>query len=73
MTYMPDGSEVAPASAAWFEDIDNRFLRTAYYAVADGRPFGRYLTPDVAAGRRVLEVGCGMGTHAAMLIRAGAN
>lgn len=73
MTYMADGTELMPGSAAWFEDIDRRFLRTAYYAAADGVPFGRYLTPDFAAGRQVLEVGCGMGTHAAMLIRAGAR
>lgn len=73
MTYMPDGSELSAGTEAWFEDIDRRFLSTAYYAVANGVPFGRYLTPEIAAGRRVLEVGCGMGTHAAMLIRAGTD
>jgi SAM-dependent methyltransferase len=72
MTYMPDGTQLAPGSKPWFDEIDRRFLDTAYYARGNGAPFGRYLTPEIAAGRRVLEVGCGMGTHAAMLIRAGA-
>jgi SAM-dependent methyltransferase len=73
MTYMPDGTELVPGSKAWFEDVDRRFLDTAYYAVENGVPFGRYLTPQIAANRKVLEVGCGMGTHAGMLIRAGAD
>ncbi len=70
MTYR---AGVEPGTPEWFEDVDRRFLRTAYYARGSGHPFGRFLTPDVAAGKRVLEVGCGMGTHAALLIQAGAD
>jgi SAM-dependent methyltransferase len=70
MTYR---ANLEPGTAEWFEDVDRRFLRTAYYAREAGAPFGRFLTPNVAAGRRVLEVGCGMGTHAALLIKAGAE
>lgn len=72
MTYLAESSGRKPGSKEWFVEIDRRFLRTAYYAHADGIPFGRFLTPEVASGRRVLEVGCGMGTHAALLIQAGA-
>jgi SAM-dependent methyltransferase len=73
MTYMPDGTELVPGTKPWFEDIDRRFLDTAYYAEENGVPFGRYLTPEIASGRKVLEIGCGMGTHAGMLIAAGAD
>jgi ubiquinone/menaquinone biosynthesis C-methylase UbiE len=62
------------ASREWFEEIDRRFLASAYYARAiDGTPFGRFLKREVVGGKAVLEVGCGMGTHAAMIAQAGAN
>lgn len=73
MTYLADESGLVPGSVEWFEDIDRRFLSAAYYARGSGSPFGRFLTPEIAVGRRVLEVGCGMGTHAGMLINAGAD
>ena len=63
-----------PGTRKWYEEIDRRFLDSAYYARGeDGTPFGRFLRPDHVAGKEVLEVGCGMGTHAAMLARAGAR
>lgn len=63
-----------PGSLEWFEEIDRRFLSSAYYAQRPGgAPFGRFLKPGLVAGKDVLEVGCGMGTHAAMLACAGAG
>ncbi|MBI4525317.1 MAG: class I SAM-dependent methyltransferase [Deltaproteobacteria bacterium] len=63
-----------PGTREWFEEIDRRFMASAYYARGtDGTPFGRFLKPEIVAGKNVLEVGCGMGTHAAMLARGGAR
>lgn len=75
MTYDWKGTiRLLPGSQDWFEEIDRRFLASAYYAHGkDGTPFGRFLSPALVNGKDVLEVGCGMGTHAAMLARAGAN
>src|SRR3954454_13357011 len=73
MTY--DWNESTPeGSRPWFEEVDRRFLSAAYFAAGpNGEPFGREITPAFAAGKDVLEIGCGMGTHAALLARAGAR
>lgn len=75
MTYDWQGTlDLQSGSREWFEEIDRRFLTSSYFAKgADGSPFGRFLRTADVAGKDVLEVGCGMGTHAAMLARAGAN
>ncbi len=65
--------QIGPGTLGWYDEIDRRFLESAYYAKGkDGRPFGRFLKPAFVAGKQVLEIGCGMGTHAEMLIRNGA-
>jgi len=57
-----------------YDEIDRRFLDSAYYAVEkNGQPFGRFLRRDLVDGKQVLEIGCGMGTHAEMLLRNGAH
>lgn len=62
------------ASQEWFEKNDSRFLTAAYFARGkDGTPFGRFLRTELVAGKAVLEIGCGMGTHAALLAKAGAD
>src|SRR5215510_7247700 len=75
MTYDWQGTlSLAPGTRPWFEEIDRRFLDSAYYAKeVDGTDFSRFLHTNDIAGKAVLEVGCGMGTHAAMLARAGAQ
>jgi SAM-dependent methyltransferase len=75
MTYDWEGTLAPePLSREWFDEVDRRFLDSAYYAKgADGSPFGRFLRAEDVAGKEVLEVGCGMGTHASMLARAGAS
>src|SRR5207302_2030352 len=58
----------------WYDEIDRRFLDSAYYAAGqNGQPFGRFLNADLVSGKQVLEIGCGMGTHAEMLVRNGAS
>ena len=66
--------EAQPGSRQWFEEIDKRFLESAYYANdRDGNPFGKFLISRDVQGKDVLEIGCGMGTHAGLLAKAGAR
>lgn len=75
MTYDWHGTlQYVPGSREWFQEIDRRFLEAAYFARSeDGISFGRFLRPELVAGKRVLEIGCGMGLHASLLARAGAK
>lgn len=75
MTYDWEGTlNFTPGSREWYEEIDRRFLSSAYYAKsANSYPFGRFLRPEFIDGKSVLEIGCGMGTHASLLAQAGAN
>lgn len=66
--------QIRPGTSEWYGEIDRRFLDSAFYAKRqDGEPFGRFLTSELVNGKRVLEIGCGMGTHAEMLVRRGAH
>lgn len=65
--------QIEPGTLKWYDEIDRRFLDSAYYAGQHGQPFGRFLKPDLVRGKQVLEIGCGMGTHAEMLLRNGAS
>jgi SAM-dependent methyltransferase len=75
MTYDWENTlRLPPGSREWFEEIDRRFLSASYFANGEGgRPFGRFMAEGHVAGKDVLEIGCGMGTHAAMLARLGAQ
>ena len=74
MTYDWHGTlSPTTGSREWFDEIDRRFMRSAFYAHSnDGQPFGRFLKPGILTGKNVLEVGCGMGTHAGMISQVGA-
>lgn len=75
MTYDWERSLEAPAfSPQWYGEIDRRFFRSAYYAQRSQEPpFSRFLRGEDVRGKRVLEIGCGMGTHAELLTRLGAR
>ena len=62
-----------PFSRAWFDEIDARFIEAARHFAHDDRPFGRIIPFEAIAGRRVLEIGCGMGLHTELMARAGAH
>jgi SAM-dependent methyltransferase len=65
--------KAAPGTAEWFDAIDARFLYGARLFAHDSKPFDRLIPFDRLAGRRVLEIGCGMGLHTELLTRAGAD
>jgi 2-polyprenyl-3-methyl-5-hydroxy-6-metoxy-1,4-benzoquinol methylase len=66
--------ELAPArfSREWFDAIDERFLFGSRLFATRDRPFDRIMPLDALPGRRVLEIGCGMGLHTETMVRAGA-
>lgn len=65
---------LVPGSKDWFNEIDRRFLACSYFAVdKEGQPFGRLFRPEYLTNKDVLEIGCGMGTHASLLSKRGAR
>lgn len=60
-------------SQEWFDDADQRFVHGARLFGHDAEPFDRIIPFDRLAGRRVLEIGCGMGLHSELMARAGAH
>lgn len=75
MTYdWEETMSYAYGSREWYEEVDRRFHEASYFAKSNGDiPFGRFMRPEIVKDKDVLEVGCGMGTHASMLIRSGAR
>lgn len=69
----PDLSDDATARA-FFARIDRQFHRAAWFAQPAGAPiFAGLIDYDALRGRRVLEVGCGLGAISAELARRGAR
>lgn len=63
----------ARGTAGWYDEIDARFIHGARLFAHNVRPFDRVIPFDRLAGRRVLEIGCGMGLHTELFARAGAR
>jgi 2-polyprenyl-3-methyl-5-hydroxy-6-metoxy-1,4-benzoquinol methylase len=59
-------------SRGWFEEIDRRFVYSARLFGHDAAPFDRIIPYAELKGRRVLEIGCGMGLHSELIASAGA-
>jgi 2-polyprenyl-3-methyl-5-hydroxy-6-metoxy-1,4-benzoquinol methylase len=68
-----DKSALSPFTPLWFDDIDRRFLYAARLFSDAANPFEEIMNVSALAGKRVLEIGCGMGFHSEMLARAGAK
>ena len=60
-------------SAAWFDEIDRRFVHDARLFAHDRSPFDRIIPFDGLKDRAVLEIGCGMGLHSELMAKAGAR
>jgi 2-polyprenyl-3-methyl-5-hydroxy-6-metoxy-1,4-benzoquinol methylase len=60
-------------SREWFDEIDARFIAAARHFAHTDRPFGAIIPFEAIAGKRVLEIGCGMGLHTELMARAGAH
>lgn len=57
----------------WFAEADERFIHVSRLFATDTIPFDRIIPFNEIAGRRVLEIGCGMGLHSELMARAGAD
>jgi 2-polyprenyl-3-methyl-5-hydroxy-6-metoxy-1,4-benzoquinol methylase len=60
-------------SAAWFDEIDRRFIFGARLFAHGQHPFDQVIPLESLRGKRVLEIGCGMGLHSELIVRAGAD
>ncbi len=60
-------------SKAWFDEIDSKFYHGARLFLDVANPFAALMNIDQLAGKRVLEIGCGMGMHSELMLRAGAK
>lgn len=68
-----DRSQHARFSPEWYAEIDERFLHGARLFSDAANPFVALMGLDQIAGKRVLEIGCGMGMHSEMFTKAGAK
>jgi 2-polyprenyl-3-methyl-5-hydroxy-6-metoxy-1,4-benzoquinol methylase len=68
-----DKSALAPFTLPWFDDVDRRLLHAARLFSDGGNPFADAMNLAQISGKRVLEIGCGMGLHSEMLAGAGAK
>lgn len=58
----------------YLDDNDRNFRRQAFYAQrSDTLLFSELMPADFFRGKRVLEVGCGLGAHAESLVRLGGD
>jgi 2-polyprenyl-3-methyl-5-hydroxy-6-metoxy-1,4-benzoquinol methylase len=64
--------ECEKQSLPWFDEIDRRFVRDSRLFGHDVKPFDKMIPYDRLHGKRVLEIGCGMGFHTEMLVKCGA-
>lgn len=62
-----------PLTPEWFDAIDREFLHGCRLFATTTQPFDRIIPLDALRGRKVLEIGCGMGLHTETMVRAGAE
>jgi len=57
----------------FFQEMDERFFRSSPFYAGEHRPFEELIPFHQLKGKRVLEIGCGMGSHTQLLIEAGCS
>lgn len=60
-------------SPEWFEEADRRFIFGSRLFAHNIEPFDKIIPFTDLRGKRVLEIGCGMGLHSELMARAGAE
>ena len=60
-------------SRPWFDAIDARFLEGARLYATDVEPFDRLIPRALVAGKKILEIGPGMGLHTELMTRRGGD
>jgi 2-polyprenyl-3-methyl-5-hydroxy-6-metoxy-1,4-benzoquinol methylase len=60
-------------SAEWFEAVDRAFIHGVRLFATGRTPFDRVIPFERLRGRRVLEIGCGMGLHTQLMAATGAQ
>jgi ubiquinone/menaquinone biosynthesis C-methylase UbiE len=79
MTYSEWGEpliEFSEDDIRFYRKIDSVFFDASdHFSHADGNnlPFSRFIEFEALKGKRVLEIGCGQGSHAELISRAGAQ
>jgi SAM-dependent methyltransferase len=66
----------AEGTREFYEEIDRRFFSSSSFyrdPLPSARPFQRWIPFDLLRGKRVLEIGCGLGSHAQLMSEAGCN
>jgi 2-polyprenyl-3-methyl-5-hydroxy-6-metoxy-1,4-benzoquinol methylase len=60
-------------SKEWFDELDRRFIYAARLFAHDRSPFDRIIPFERLRGRKVLEIGCGMGLHSELISCCGGD
>lgn len=68
-----DAVNKEPFSLEWYNAIDKRFIHDGRLYGHEQAPFDRIIPFDKLKGTDVLEIGCGMGLHSELMVRAGAR
>src|SRR6266481_7280783 len=57
----------------WYDEIDKRFIYSSRLFATHIKPFDLIIPFEEIKGKRILEIGCGMGLHTELMARAGAE
>lgn len=68
-----DKVEIERFTSEWFDEVDRRFVHGARLFAHNEQPFDKIIPFKDLKGKRVLEIGCGMGYHSELIARAGAE
>lgn len=68
-----DGIQKTRYTPEWFDEADRRFVYASRLFAHDIHPFDKIIPFDRLKEKRVLEIGCGMGYHSELMLRAGAR